>query len=542
MSHPHYSLSAVFKAVNGILTSLSEGNEIKVIFAGTPCTDGRTIYLGEPPADTGEALDAYLSHGTHEIHHVLFSSFEEIASLGPLHPLVNALEDVRIDSIGYGRYPGAYLWRNDHFTKLAREGKLPTVTTHGAPVALLCLTCYWVMTELMLGYDCAKAYAEEAETAFVERFGRALYDKVYRLSEQAVRGPDTAGVIRAARKIAQLFADLFPQEPQGTQNQSPEKTGAEEAEDGHSVSSSGAAQSVSYKTNKGDGQGNEDCPEETFDVHRIVEESFKESREKARTSGLVGGNEIWPAVRSDLSPRNDPEYLAEAEALRSQTGRRFQRYLQANRPEPGYWSRSGRDLDRSKLVRFFTGDFRIFRHESDVKRHSAAVCILLDRSGSMSREDMRTASLCAQALAGAVDSIVGCRSAAYAFPGVERQTLLEVKRFEERTADTIERFCALRPFGYTPIRQSLNSAAVQLINRKESRKIIFMITDGLSDTEESLEGLEVKFAACGIEIVCLGIGDVNTQIFKIQRNIRHVSEMNEAVSKLLERSFSRQRL
>ena len=93
LSQTTIALPAVLKAVNGILTSLSAGKEIKVIFAGTPCTDGKTVYLGEPLLQSQDALDAYLSHGTHEIHHVLYSDFDEVASLGGLHSLVNALED-----------------------------------------------------------------------------------------------------------------------------------------------------------------------------------------------------------------------------------------------------------------------------------------------------------------------------------------------------------------------------------------------------------------------------------------------------------------
>ena len=125
LSQTTIALPAVLKAVNGILTSLSAGKEIKVIFAGTPCTDGKTVYLGEPLLQSQDALDAYLSHGTHEIYHVLYSDFDEVASLGGLHSLVNALEDVRIDAIGYKKYPGGYLWRNEHFSKMARAGRLP---------------------------------------------------------------------------------------------------------------------------------------------------------------------------------------------------------------------------------------------------------------------------------------------------------------------------------------------------------------------------------------------------------------------------------
>ena len=175
MSQTTIALPAVLKAVNGILTSLSAGKEIKVVFAGTPCTDGKTVYLGEPLLQSQDALDAYLSHGTHEIHHVLYSDFDEVASLGGLHSLVNALEDVRIDAIGYKKYPGGYLWRNEHFSKMARAGQLPNISEHTSPGALLCLTCYWCMTALMLEYDCSKHYSEEAKNDFVQRFGQELF-------------------------------------------------------------------------------------------------------------------------------------------------------------------------------------------------------------------------------------------------------------------------------------------------------------------------------------------------------------------------------
>ena len=112
--------------------------------------------------------------GRMSIHHVLYSDFDEVASLGGLHSLVNALEDVRIDAIGYKKYPGGYLWRNEHFSKMARAGQLPKINEHTSPGALLCLTCYWCMTALMLEYDCSKHYSEEAKNAFVQRSVRSL--------------------------------------------------------------------------------------------------------------------------------------------------------------------------------------------------------------------------------------------------------------------------------------------------------------------------------------------------------------------------------
>lgn len=240
MSQITIALPAILKAVNGILTSLSGEKEIKVVFAGTPCTDGKTVYLGEPLLQSQDALDAYLSHGTHEIHHVLYSDFDEVASLGGLHSLVNALEDVRIDAIGYKKYPGGYLWRNEHFSKMARAGQLPKINEHTSPGALLCLTCYWCMTALMLEYDCSKHYSEEAKNAFVQRFGQELFERIMQKAEESVRSPNTAAVIQCAREIAQLFSQAISQKVFSEENKcSSDQPGAGSSSKGASASSEG---------------------------------------------------------------------------------------------------------------------------------------------------------------------------------------------------------------------------------------------------------------------------------------------------------------
>lgn len=475
------------------MTSLSGEKEIKVVFAGTPCTDGKTVYLGEPLLQSQDALDAYLSHGTHEIHHVLYSDFDEVASLGGLHSLVNALEDVRIDAIGYKKYPGGYLWRNEHFSKMARAGQLPKINEHTSPGALLCLTCYWCMTALMLEYDCSKHYSEEAKNAFVQRFGQEFFERIMQKAEESVRSPNTAAVIQCAREIAQLFSQAISQKVFSEENKcSSDQPGAGSSSKGASASSEGKGKAA-----------------------------------------------VWPTVRSELSPRVDPEFKAEAEKLLRGGSQQFHRFLQGLSFQPTRYARSGRDLESKRLSRLYVGDTRVFRCEESVLRPSVAMCVLLDRSGSMTREDMRTGSLCAQAIAGMADSVSGCRSSVYAFPGVERQTLLEVKRFDEPVASCLERFCALRPFGYTPVRQSINSAAAQLVSRRESRKIIFLITDGLCSDAELLTDIEQDLKRAGIEIVCLGIGDDIQKIFSIQSDIKYSHQMKEAAYRLLEETFRR---
>ena len=397
------------------------------------------------------------------------------------------------------------------------------------------------MTALMLEYDCSKHYSEEAKNAFVQRFGQELFERIRQKAEESVRSPNTVAVIQCAREIAQLFSQAISQKVFSEQNKSsPDQHSGDSSSKGASVLSEGKG-----KTPKKDKQKSEDFDAlfedddlKDADIHRAMEEDYKNYR-GATGENPTGKAAVWPTVRSELSPRVDPEFKAEAEKLLRGGSQQFHRFLQGLSFQPTRYARSGRDLEPKRLSRLYVGDTRVFRYEESELRPSVAMCVLLDRSGSMTREDMRTGSLCAQAIAGMADSVSGCRSSVYAFPGVERQTLLEVKRFDETVASCLDRFCALRPFGYTPVRQSINSAAAQLVNRKESRKIIFLITDGLCSDAELLTDIEQDLKRAGIEIVCLGIGDDIPKIFSIQSDIKYSHQMKEAAYKLLEETFRR---
>lgn len=529
------SMDVVFKAVNNILTSLSEGNEIKVVFGGVPSTDGKTVYLGEPLTHSEEALEAYLSHGTHEIHHVLYSDFKEVAELNELFMLVNVLEDVRIDAIGYHRSPGSYLWRESHLNKLAAEGKLPRVQGNTEPAALLCVACFWVMTDLMLGYQIARKYAQEAKEEFIRKFGETLYLEIMSLAEKAVRSEKTSDVIAIAREIALRFSQaigLTASIENTEQSSVAPENGAVETERKSSDSQEERLISELFKGVSSD----------QVDFHRAVEREVSERRQAEKGFEGEGAGAFWPIVRSELSVREDADFTREAESLRIASHRKFHRFLQANASQRRGLSSSGREIESRQLSRVFIGDGRIFKDEIEAPKVSSAVTILLDRSGSMDRKLMRTASICSLVLAELIDSIPGCASSVLAFPGTERETLLEVKDFGERAFAVMDRFCALRPFGFTPVKQSINSACAQLAGRRELRKIIFLITDGLYGEEDALRSMLPTLRAAGTEIVCLGIGEEAPKIFEIQKNIVSAQEMAAATYELLNELFSSSRV
>lgn len=577
-----FSLSSVFRAVHCVLHSLSSCGDIKVVFAGTPSTDGKTVYLGPPPLNSQEALTVYLSHGTHEIHHVLYTDFKAASGLGGLHPLVNALEDVRIDALGYARFPGTRLWRESHLEALAKEGRLPVIQEGMSEYCKLCVTLFWHTAYLMQEFKFASAYAAECTEAFKNEFGKELWDKVRPLAERAVRCKSTRGVVSNAREIVRTFAaslaaehffkpdaDASGQPADGSSGRpGPEVLGSqankgkhsanfEEAglTEGFSFSAKGACGAKRAKASargasasqKGSSQGASDDIEALFehlssdaaaaDLHAICEaqrnEVIKSDVSRAEASAL----NFWPLIRSEMPASDEEEFAASCAKIFGTQKSRFMRYLQAKEAGKSSVRRAGTGLSGRHLARIHVGDGRLFTKNETALRPSTAVSILLDRSGSMDRETMKTASVCAYALSELIESSAGCVSSVTAFPGLERRTLLEVKRFAEKTQAARARFSAIRSFGYTPVCETLTSAAAALSARREKRKIIFLLTDGLSSEEERLKACAQRLKGTGVEVLCLGIGEVVPALFEHQTNIKTAEEMPDAAYGLLKKIF-----
>ena len=531
----------VYKAVNSILASLANYKDIQIVFGGVPSTNGKTVYLGEPPTHSQDALDAYLAHGTHEIHHVLFTDFTNVSKLGGLHLLVNALEDVRIDAIGYRKTPGTYFWRETYLERMLKRGRLPEVNEKTSPAKLLCLSLYWHMTDKTLGYSFTHMLSQSSQNEFIRRFGEDLYEELSALAYSAVTSESTDEVIAYAKLIAERFIKELSlgKNRRKTSGNSVKKQAEQEAVPAKNTSSNstGSDAAADRKLEQKFTELFEGENPDQFDIHKLLEQ---ESRSKGKSPDLAqGSNSIWPAVRSELTQSIDEHFVQDLEQYEITASARFRKFLNSNVMRPRHLSRRSKQLSTPALAGLMVGEDRIFTTEDTVKQPSAAFAVLIDRSGSMDKRTMRTAAICGAVLCRLIDRVSGCRASAYAFPGMERNTLLEIKRFDERSESVTDRFAGIRSFGYTPVCQSLNSAAAILSNRKERRKIIFMLTDGLCSEEELLKERSKVLTNAGIEVVCLGIGRLSPLIFDLQKNIEDAFDMQEALYELLEATMKK---
>lgn len=206
---------------------------------------------------------------------------------------------------------------------------------------------------------------------------------------------------------------------------------------------------------------------------------------------------------------------------------------------------AGTRLAGSRLFRLETGNTDVFRHTTKRRGVNTAISLLLDQSSSTDDtvEDRRiyqVATDSAFALAEAVEGVKGVAMAVNAFPYyVEDQYvpgLLRVKGFGEGLRKARPAFGSVTPQGLTPMAEALMSAAIELYNRKEDRKILICPTDGQPD-----DGVQVRYVIdmiekMGIELVGIGIKfDDVKGYFKDSLVVNSVKELPQSLIATLDR-------
>ena len=207
---------------------------------------------------------------------------------------------------------------------------------------------------------------------------------------------------------------------------------------------------------------------------------------------------------------------------------------------------SGQRLDMTKLHRTATGSIRVFQKRIEGQKMNTAVQVLIDRSYSMNQEKrLETAVDAAMAMGFTLEHVKSMKSSIAAFPYVVDQDSHGVgilSEFGERLAQVTGKFAAVRPCGFTPMAEALLGCGLRLSSRKEERKILFVLTDGMpedgihpesiciANTKQILKQLE----QAGIEVMAIGINIDVSSIFSESENIDEVKNLPNAVFRMLQ--------
>lgn len=200
--------------------------------ASTASTNGKTVILPVLPAisSSQEQQDVTLGLVCHEAFHIRYTFWgkqrdhkpAQIAYTPFKKHLENALEDARIENLGFARYPGTRKFLDQVVAYLKRTGGFlayPDINEHPGNLVIFALLYHYRAN--FLGQDLAQT-ARNWKAAFVQAFGAALWDPIVSIADAAVRASEVDapdGPWWAAEKIAALLgsaADLPEEAKQAT--------------------------------------------------------------------------------------------------------------------------------------------------------------------------------------------------------------------------------------------------------------------------------------------------------------------------------------
>lgn len=568
------SLPAVCRALTG-----QKG--IKLVFQGPPRTDGTTIYSNPLPLDADERKTTIITGDIdHECGHILYTDFDYSKSTlarvpenrsGFVHNVQYAIEDTFIER----RLGEDYLGCRENLRlsveyMLEDDGAIPSALPPGE--ALSHYIDAWGRTNV-LGQDVTKlleSLEPQVDTVLGDN-GRMRLDAL--LSQHLYSVDSTKDGFRLTRKVTKLLEDLAdeldtkpPEKPDapseagenssngtgdpgnddaaGSSGGKPENqpTPGEQSSDGAGDPSPSGQNKPSPKTGQNsqtsDGAGarqgeiirqameNNDPVKPLLDrskaAQKAAEQALKESPhgEESFTAG--------ESLLDSLGGKDVDAYHAIKDQIRGATHelqRRIVAEYQTLARQRQMVAEEGR-LDSRRLHRAMIGDRRIYRHKTKRQLPFPAISVVIDCSGSMKGRKLPLAKQALIAVA-EVNQQINVKTDVLAFAG-SRVTV--VKTFDQPLQTAHAAIGGLRAGGGTPTAEALWDAGLRLAARREERKLMLLVTDGLPQSLEAAQEVAQRVTVSGIELYGIGIGDAGAAVaqfcpkYAVLTGIDHIAD------------------
>lgn len=214
------------------------------------------------------------------------------------------------------------------------------------------------------------------------------------------------------------------------------------------------------------------------------------------------------------------------------------REFQEQRPKPLFRCQSGRDLSVSHLWRLrAVGDTKVFRKKAPSTGVSAAVHLLLDRSGSM-EDDIGLAANATNAFALALQRISGVQTAISLFPGGDK-VVQDVLQFRQNCIHATNKLRTVTADGDTPTDWAISEILPKLLNTPVEKRVIVLITDGRPDSVIRTKAVIAQANALGVDVIGIGIGRACIEeIISRSVSIQSIAELPSALEKLFKTELS----
>lgn len=286
----------------------------------------------------------------------------------------------------------------------------------------------------------------------------------------------------------------------------------------------------------------ESSESELNDVPGDISDAFEELlKDELKEASEERGNHpisMQPTeMNGSVQPNAHQKALDEAEAATSALQSRLIQLVQSQTKAKRRTSRYGRRLNDRKLHRIKAGNTRVYKSVSRKKAVNTTVQVLLDRSYSMN-DGMPVALQSTLALTAAMKKIPHLSVGSAFFPGLNDSAATVLTDHEQQMYQTAGYYPMVRANGCTPLLEALMWSGDTLVQRKEERKVLIVITDGTPDGFDECQKAISDLKKGGIEVYGLGI-DVNlklmTELFDGEMTvIENVGELAQATFSLLE--------
>lgn len=250
---------------------------------------------------------------------------------------------------------------------------------------------------------------------------------------------------------------------------------------------------------------------------------------KGAGKGPVTGNYL-PAPDRELYKKIKAGIGREAAALCS----RLKMMLQSESISRTDYGRRGR-IAPGKLYRIPCANSDIFRKDEVRRDANAAVSLLADLSGSTDGQTAKSIQESAILMLEAL-KMTEVKTEIFGFGANNSDLLTQFKLFDESNQIADPRLGSMQSLvgGGTPLANALFNTVARLMKRQETRKVMFILTDGDPDDVAACELFSREAAEAGVKLIYMLIGDAPKSDWLIRAglnfiNVRTANDLSKVV-------------
>lgn len=517
-------------------------------------TNGKSITIPRLDMSNRTVVRLGIGYLAHEASHILFTDFNALKGdvSYDRFTLVNILEDSRVEKLmakeGIGIYENFELLNNYSASAMKKFlSDLTSVNNNIEPLKIIYSYIQQRVLSVNNQYVNTDSYANEMGAYIQNHFGEQFYNTLNTLCDKIVNCNSTTDCIDLANEICDLLQKQNYPTPKNNNSEvsSQKATKSDNQEDDNHFEDH--ENNATFKNNvtldiegtpsyvKGINalynsakQGSESVTP-IKNIKDIIEESSNSVNTTTRED--FGA---FKTERSEVGNANILNDVANCYGKRNRLAQVVRNYIETYSQSDFF----GNKINPLKAQRYMCGETEYFKKKVIATGFSTNIQILIDVSSSMLSSDgtmetrAETANKVGLNLALALDNIDGVHTSVFHFPGVKSEVSL-TKAYNEKTKSVVGRFDQ-KPRGSTPLAQALWCAEQNFVKDNENtRKIVFVLTDGMPDSISNAKEIMDKMENENIEIYAISIrSEIALKLFKKAVLVEEKGLLEDQVFKL----------